>query len=159
VLSRKSCLLWTTTADPYRRLARVLPRNGRTGQDDPTERRQRSAAGQRRSGGLEGPTGAGSNSIIPPPVSDAARQRYTVIVVEDPTHELARKLNPARFTGMSAFMAAIVGYVLDESFTEPQIAEISVSESENLVYVRRSDAPGSMASRAWRTCGTTGTGY
>ena len=34
-------------------------------------------------------------------------------------------------------MAAIVGYVLEESFTDPEIAEIQVSETENLVYVRQ----------------------
>jgi len=34
-------------------------------------------------------------------------------------------------------MAAIVGYVLGESFTDPGIAELSVSEAENLVYVRK----------------------
>jgi len=51
--------------------------------------------------------------------------------------ELIRKLNPSRFPGMSPFMAAIVGFVLGESFTNPEIAEITVSESENLVYVRK----------------------
>ena len=39
-------------------------------------------------------------------------------------------------------MAAIVGYVLGESFTQPEIAEIAVSESENLVYIRREGAVG-----------------
>lgn len=34
-------------------------------------------------------------------------------------------------------MAAIVGYVLDESFASPGIAELTVSEAENLVYVRK----------------------
>jgi len=43
---------------------------------------------------------------------------------------------------MSPFMTAIVGYVLGESFTQPEIAEIAVSESENLVYVRRTGAVG-----------------
>jgi hypothetical protein len=38
---------------------------------------------------------------------------------------------------MSPFMAAIVGYVLGQSFTEPEIGEIVVSERENLVYVRK----------------------
>ncbi len=50
---------------------------------------------------------------------------------------LRNKLNPTRFPGMSPFMAAIVGYVLEESFTDPEIAEIQVSETENLVYVRQ----------------------
>jgi hypothetical protein len=52
------------------------------------------------------------------------------------------KLNPARFPGMSPLMAAVVGYVLGESFTQPQIAEIKVSEQENLAYFRQSDAVG-----------------
>lgn len=55
---------------------------------------------------------------------------------------LKRKLHPDRFDGMSPMMAAIVGYVLGESYTKPQIAEIAVSEAENLVYVRQSGAVG-----------------
>ena len=55
---------------------------------------------------------------------------------------LAKKLHPSRFPGMSPFMAAIVGYVVGESFTDPKIAEISVSETENLVYVRQAGAVG-----------------
>ena len=43
---------------------------------------------------------------------------------------------------MSPFMAAIVGYVLGEAFTNPDIAEIMVSEAENLVYIRKSGAAG-----------------
>ena len=50
---------------------------------------------------------------------------------------LNSKLNPSRFPGMSPLMAAIVGYVLQESFTDPEIAEIRVSETENLVYFRQ----------------------
>jgi hypothetical protein len=46
---------------------------------------------------------------------------------------LLAKLNPSRFPGMSPFMAAIVGFVLGKSFTNPEIAEINVSENENLV--------------------------
>ena len=34
-------------------------------------------------------------------------------------------------------MAAIVGYVLDESWTDPAIVEITVSEAEDLVYIRK----------------------
>ena len=55
---------------------------------------------------------------------------------------LKAKLNPRRFPGMSPFMAAVVGFVLEESFTEPEIAEISVSEHEGLVYIRKADAAG-----------------
>jgi hypothetical protein len=50
---------------------------------------------------------------------------------------LTEKLNPARFPGMSPFMAAVVGFILGESFTDPQIAELTVSEVENIVYIRK----------------------
>jgi hypothetical protein len=55
---------------------------------------------------------------------------------------LKSKLNPRRFPGMSPFMAAVVGFVLGDSFTEPDIAQITVSEAENLVYIRRAGAVG-----------------
>lgn len=55
---------------------------------------------------------------------------------------LAQKLHPDRFTEMSPFMAAIAGYVLGESWTDPAIAEITVSETEDLVYVRKTGAVG-----------------
>jgi hypothetical protein len=55
---------------------------------------------------------------------------------------LTDKLNPVRFPGMSPFMAAIVGYVLGESFTDPTIAELTVSEHENYVYIRPEGAVG-----------------
>jgi hypothetical protein len=48
-------------------------------------------------------------------------------------NDLRKKLNPYRFAGMSPFMAAVVGFVLGEAYTDPQIAEITVSEAENLV--------------------------
>lgn len=56
--------------------------------------------------------------------------------------ELRRKLRPDRFDAMSPFMAAVVGYVLEESFTQPEIAEIAVSEQENLAYFRRAGSVG-----------------
>jgi hypothetical protein len=55
---------------------------------------------------------------------------------------LAEKLNPARFSGMSPLMAAIVGFILNESFTEPSIAELTVSEFESFVYIRQEGAIG-----------------
>ena len=55
---------------------------------------------------------------------------------------LVSKLRPSRFPGMSLFMAAVVGYVLGASFTDPAVAEIKVSEGENLVYVRQVGAVG-----------------
>ena len=39
-------------------------------------------------------------------------------------------------------MAAIVAYVLGESWTDPAIAEVTVSETEDLVYVRKVGSPG-----------------
>jgi len=50
---------------------------------------------------------------------------------------LKQKLHPDRFTEMSPFMAAIAAFVLGESWTDPQIAEIAISEQEDLVYVRK----------------------
>src|SRR5437660_18188 len=59
-----------------------------------------------------------------------------------PMDALKQKLKPSRFPGMSPFMAAVVGYVLGESFTDPEIAELTVSETENLVYIRQVGAAG-----------------
>jgi len=55
---------------------------------------------------------------------------------------LAEKLHPNRFTEMSPFMTAIVAYVLNESWTNPAIAEITVSEAEDLAYVRKTGGTG-----------------
>lgn len=55
---------------------------------------------------------------------------------------LAQKLHPDRYSEMSPMMAAIVAYVLGESWTSPQITELTVSESEDLVYIRKSDSVG-----------------
>ena len=55
---------------------------------------------------------------------------------------LVQKLHPTRFSEMSPLMGAIVGYVLGESFTEPTIAELTVSEHEDLVYIRQEGAVG-----------------
>jgi uncharacterized protein with von Willebrand factor type A (vWA) domain len=55
---------------------------------------------------------------------------------------LSDKLHPTQFSEMSPLMGAIVGYVLGESFTEPTIAELTVSEQENLVYIRQEGAAG-----------------
>ena len=52
------------------------------------------------------------------------------------------KLKPTRFSEMSPLMAAIVGYVLGESYTTPEISEITVGESDNLVYIRKAGAIG-----------------
>lgn len=39
-------------------------------------------------------------------------------------------------------MAAVVGYVIGESFTTPEIAEITVSEAEGIVYFRQAGTVG-----------------
>ena len=41
--------------------------------------------------------------------------------------ELVAKLRPDRFTAMSGKMAAIVGYILDERFSDPAISELVVT--------------------------------
>ena len=48
---------------------------------------------------------------------------------------LAAKLHPDRFTEMSPRMAAIVGYIVDERFSEPAIAEMVVT-SDGFVLAR-----------------------
>jgi hypothetical protein len=40
---------------------------------------------------------------------------------------LIEKLRPDRFTAMSGKMAAIVGYILDEPFSDPAISELVVT--------------------------------
>ena len=40
---------------------------------------------------------------------------------------LSRKLNPNRFTAMSGKMAAIVGYVISERFTNPIITDMCIT--------------------------------
>jgi len=59
--------------------------------------------------------------------------------MNDVTASLKKKFNPARFPGMSPFMAAIVGFVLGESYTDPAI---TVSEAENRVYIRKAGGVG-----------------
>jgi len=71
--------------------------------------------------------------------------------------QLTHKLNPKRFPGMSPLMAAIVGFVLGESFTDPEIAEISVSESEGFVYIRKDGAAGFDGFQSLEAFATTGT--
>jgi hypothetical protein len=56
--------------------------------------------------------------------------------------DVRSKLRPSRFPGMSPLMAAIVGFVLGESFTNPEIVEIAVSETEGIVYFRKAGAVG-----------------
>ncbi len=42
-------------------------------------------------------------------------------------NQLVAKLRPDRFTAMSGKMAAIVGYILDERFSDPAISELVVT--------------------------------
>ena len=44
------------------------------------------------------------------------------------------KLHPERFPGMSSKMAAIVGYILDETYTDPAINELVVT-SDGFVLI------------------------
>jgi hypothetical protein len=47
--------------------------------------------------------------------------------ISDCTVTIADKLHPDRFSAMSGKMAAIVAYILGESWTEPEIAALSVT--------------------------------
>ena len=58
---------------------------------------------------------------------------FGILVVRMPTPSLSAKLHPSRFPGMSPLMAAIVGFVLGESFTHPEIGVMTDSEGENLL--------------------------
>ena len=53
---------------------------------------------------------------------------------------LKRKLDPRRFPGMTPFMMAMLGYVLGEQYTKPEIEELVVSEGDNLVFIRTAGA-------------------
>lgn len=48
----------------------------------------------------------------------------------------ASKLNPARFPNMSPHMAAITGYVLEQTYTKLEIAEIAINEQGGPAYNR-----------------------
>lgn len=48
---------------------------------------------------------------------------------------LAQKLHPRNFTAMSGKMAAIVGYVVGQEWTAPEIAELAVT-SDGFVLAR-----------------------
>lgn len=55
---------------------------------------------------------------------------------------LTENLHPSRVSEMSPFIAAILDYVLGEAWTELAIAEVTVSEAEDLVYVRKAGSAG-----------------
>lgn len=54
---------------------------------------------------------------------------------------LTELLDPARFSGMSGKMAALVGYVLDTPMTEPAIAEVCLT-SDGFVLARNENDAG-----------------
>lgn len=55
---------------------------------------------------------------------------------------LASKLRPSRFPDTSPLMAAITGYVFQERYTKPGIAEIAINEREQLAYIRAENEVG-----------------
>jgi hypothetical protein len=67
---------------------------------------------------------------------------------------LKAKLMPTRFSEMSPLMAAIVGYVLGESFTTPEIAEITVGKSDNLVCTPKAARDRGFSIRCNSLCGS-----
>ena len=52
---------------------------------------------------------------------------------------LVHKLAPERFPNMSGMMAAIVGYIVDESFAEPRIVEMAVTSTGGVLAVNADD--------------------
>ncbi len=52
---------------------------------------------------------------------------------------LSQKLNPTRFTAMSGVMAAMVGYLLGETFTAPAIAAIVVTTDRFILASHEGD--------------------
>jgi hypothetical protein len=62
--------------------------------------------------------------------------------VADIHSNVVSKLDPQRFPNMSGFMMAIVGHILGEQFTTPELAEVCYVEAEDLVYFRREGEPG-----------------
>lgn len=52
---------------------------------------------------------------------------------------LTDKLNPNRFTNMSGKMSAILGYVLGECWTEPEIGELHLTVDGFLLAQRNGD--------------------
>ena len=59
---------------------------------------------------------------------------------------LTESLHPRRFAGMSGKMVAIVGYILGEKWSKPNIAEMVVTSDATPSSVRR---------RTWSETGTT----
>jgi len=49
-------------------------------------------------------------------------------------------LNPARFPGMSPKMAAIMGFILETKYTDPEITDLHIT-SDGFVFAATSDDP------------------
>ena len=54
------------------------------------------------------------------------------------TPNLLAKLNPERFPNISLHMAAVMGYLLDQTYTEPAIVELQMT-ADDAVIGRTSD--------------------
>jgi hypothetical protein len=52
---------------------------------------------------------------------------------------LIQKLHPTRFTGMSGKMAAIVAHILNQNWTSPSIAELTVTSDGHLLARHEGD--------------------
>lgn len=52
---------------------------------------------------------------------------------------LKKKLHPQRFPGMSPLMAALVGWLVNEEFTNPSISAISVTSDGFLLVQKTGD--------------------
>ena len=52
---------------------------------------------------------------------------------------LTEKLHPARFTGMSGKMAAIVGCILGQAWTSPAIAELTITSDGHVLARHEGD--------------------
>ena len=58
---------------------------------------------------------------------------------EGTSEALKKKLFPRRFPSMSGQMAAIVGFVLGEQYTDPEIAELQVTSDGGVLARHRGD--------------------
>ncbi len=73
-------------------------------------------------------------------------------------NQLVAKLRPDRFTAMSEKMAAIVGYILDERFSEPAISELVVaSDGFALAQAEARSAPTRCWAPRWISTATCST--
>lgn len=58
---------------------------------------------------------------------------------EDIMGEIRLKLNPRRFTEMSSKMAAIVGYIIGEKYTQPYITRMVVTSDDHVSAMHSGD--------------------